>query len=274
MYDCIDPDSKWALAYKTVQTTASIFIQYNAMKYFSVSMTGVIYSFTPLVACMLAALLLKEKLTFYTIFSVVIVLSCVMMVLFGAEQNEAEAMETNNTALFTLFAQPFLLGGGMIAARKMKKNHPLAVTCYSNLLLGTVSIIGVQCYEHINYDFLWTLSWASWLLITLAGIFTIFENTLKFLAFRYEEAAKLQKLAFLPNVWNFSVDGLILHTTFGSLQLAGFISLFVFYGIELVTFYFIRVKTDEEKEENLTGNSSKSENLNEKLLSLNPDQEQ
>lgn len=26
MYDCIDPDSKWALAYKTVQTTASIFI--------------------------------------------------------------------------------------------------------------------------------------------------------------------------------------------------------------------------------------------------------
>lgn len=67
-------------------------------------MTGVIYSFTPLVACMLAALLLKEKLTFYTIFSVVIVLSCVMMVLFGAEQNEAEAMETNNTALFTLFA--------------------------------------------------------------------------------------------------------------------------------------------------------------------------
>lgn len=112
------------------------------------------------------------------------------------------------------------------------------------------------------------------MLITLAGIFTIFENTLKFLAFRYEEAAKLQKLAFLPNVWNFSVDGLILHTTFGSLQLAGFISLFVFYGIELVTFYFIRVKTDEEKEENLTGNSSKSENLNEKLLSLNPDQEQ
>ena len=26
MYDCIDPDSKWALAFKTVQTTTSIFI--------------------------------------------------------------------------------------------------------------------------------------------------------------------------------------------------------------------------------------------------------
>ena len=107
--------------------------------------------------------------------------------------------------------QPFLIAGGMIAARKMKKNHPMAVTCYSNLLLGVVSVIGIQSHDSISFEFFGSLSIWSWVLIGLAGLMTIFETTLKFLAFRYEEAAKLQKLAFMPNVWNFTIDGLFLN---------------------------------------------------------------
>lgn len=84
MYDRVDPDAYWALAFKTCQSTASIFISYTAMKYFSVSTVGVVCSLTPLIACMLAALILKEKLTWWTIVSVCIVLCCVMMVIFGA----------------------------------------------------------------------------------------------------------------------------------------------------------------------------------------------
>ena len=113
------------------------------MKYFTVSTVGVVCSLTPLIACMLAACILKEKLTFWTIFSVVIVLSCVMMIIFGAQGTEAEAMEDNIYAVVALCAQPILLAGGMIAARKMKKNHPLAQACYTNLLLGIVSAIGI-----------------------------------------------------------------------------------------------------------------------------------
>ena len=216
MYDRIDPDSKYALAFKSCQTTLSIFISYNAMKYFSVSLSSVICSLTPLIACVLAALLLNEKLTFWTVTSVFIVLSCVMMIIFGATGEDAEALSSNIMAVVALCAQPFLLAGGMIAARKMKKNHPMAQTCYTNLLLGIVSAIGVQAYDHIDYEFMHTLSAWSWVLITLAGLFTIFENTAKFLAFRYEEAAKLQKLAFLPNVWNFTVDSLFMGATFGA----------------------------------------------------------
>ncbi len=125
----------------------------------------------------------------------------------------------------------------MIAARKMKKNHPMAQTCYTNLLMGVVSVIGVHCYDHISFDIVTELSVWSWVLIGLAGLFTIFENTAKFMAFRYEEASKLQKLAFLPNVWNFSID-VLKHTTFGTFQLAGFLLLFVFYTYELIRFYF------------------------------------
>lgn len=114
------------------------------MKYFSVSTIGVVCSLTPLVACILAAIMLKERLTFWTIAAVLIVLSCVFMIIFGATGAEAEAMESNTFALIALCAQPFLLAGGMIASRKMKKNHPMAQTCYVNLLLAVVSIIGAQ----------------------------------------------------------------------------------------------------------------------------------
>ena len=88
MYDRVDPDAKGALAFKTVQSTASIFISYNAMKYFTVSTVGVVCSLTPLVACVLAAIILKEKLTCWTVSSIFIVLSCVLMVIFGAPEGE------------------------------------------------------------------------------------------------------------------------------------------------------------------------------------------
>ena len=89
----------------------------------------------------------------------------------------------------------------------------------------------------------------SWVLITLAGVCTIFENTAKFMAFRYEEAAKLQKLAFLPNVWNFFIDLLVMQAKFGVLQVTGFISLFIFYTYELLSFYFCQPEVKKTEDE-------------------------
>ena len=96
------------------------------MKFFSVSIVGVVCSLTPLVACVLAALILKEKLTCWTVTSIFIVLGCVLMVIFGATGEEAESMSAKPLAVIGLCAQPLLLAGGMIASRKMKKNHPMA----------------------------------------------------------------------------------------------------------------------------------------------------
>lgn len=244
MYDRVDPAAKGALAFKTAQSTASIFISYTAMKYFSVSTVGVVCSLTPLVACVLAWLILKERLTCWTVSSIFIVLACVLLVIFGATGHAATASGHSYLAVVGLCAQPVLLAGGMIASRKMKNNHPMAQACYTNLLLGIVSLIGIACFPHINFDFIYSFSFLSWVLVTFAGIFTIFENTAKFMAFRYEEAAKLQKLAFLPNVWNFLIDLLVIKATFGAMQLVGFSLLFAFYTFELVTFY---LKSDPEE---------------------------
>ena len=109
-----------------------------------------------------------------------------------------------------------LLAGGMIAARKMKRNHAFTLTCYTNVVLLITSTLGIWL-TGIGYEFINELSYASYGLITLAGIMTIFEHIGKFMAFRYYEAAPLQKLSFLPNVWNFTVDLLIMHVDFATL---------------------------------------------------------
>lgn len=56
------------------------------------STTSIVTSLTPLIACMLAWILLGENITSYTIFAVVIVLSCVMMIIGGADGEEKESM--------------------------------------------------------------------------------------------------------------------------------------------------------------------------------------
>jgi len=51
-------------------------------------------------------------------------------------------------------------------------------------------------------------------------------------------------------VWNFVVDILVMHVSFATLQLIGFIVLFTYYFAELIHFYCLRdhEKESEEKE--------------------------
>ena len=150
--------------------------------------------------------------------------------------------------VFFLFCMPVLLAGGMIAARKMKRNHPFSLTCYSNAVLLVTSIVGLYLTSERGYGFLLEFSWTVWLLLILAALNTIFEHLAKFLAFRYYRAAPLQKFNFLPNVWNFTIDILFMHVGFSTLQVIGFICLFTFYTGELLHFYLVRDIQGEEKQ--------------------------
>ena len=163
------------------------------------------------------------------------------MIILGAEGEEEETMKANALALILLCLQPVLLAGGMIANRKMKQNHPFTLPIYTALVLLIMSIIGIVAIEKgFDFSYALELSWGTWGLFALAGLFTIFENATKFLAFRYHEAAPLQKLAFLPNVWSFSVDAIILSKSFAVFQVIGFSILFTFYSYELTDSLFLK----------------------------------
>lgn len=54
----------------------------------------------------------------------------------------------------------------------------------------------------------------SWMLLVLIGVLTISHQNVKMIAFRYEDPSKLQTIAFLPNVYQFAIDWLILQAVF------------------------------------------------------------
>ena len=56
------------------------------------------------------------------------------------------------------------------------------------------------------------------------------------IAFKYEDPSKLQTIAFLPTIWQFAIDWLVLDAAFSGQQFWGFGLLFAFNFVELVRF--------------------------------------
>jgi len=54
-------------------------------------------------------------------------------------------------------------------------------------------------------------------------------------------------LAFLPNVWQFTIDLLFVNKAFGNLQYVGFAVLFLFYTIELVRFFCVQQRNKKKQ---------------------------
>lgn len=98
--------------------------------------------------------------------------------------------------------------------RMMRKMPEKTVSTYLNFTLAFALFFIILSEGEDAFGFMLEFDLATWVLITLAGLFSIMIQVVKFLAFRYEEVSKLQKLAFLPNVWQFAIDFFVLNLAF------------------------------------------------------------
>ena len=155
----------------------------------------------------------------------------VFLVIFGAEGTQQDSMQAAPWALVALVAQPFLLAGGDIAMRQMRKMPEQLCSAYQNLTLTLLASVYMLC-TRLNFDFISGLSSTAWLYLCLSCALTIMTQLAKANAFKYSESSRLQKHSFLPNLWNFSIDLIILSVAFSSMQIAGFTLLVAFYFFE------------------------------------------
>ena len=142
-------------------------------------------------------------------------------------------MESNPWAMIALISQPILLAGGDIAMRKMKKMPEELCSAYQNMSLALLA----ACYmmlSGLSFDFVYELSSAAWIWLVASCLLTILTQNAKAKAFKYSESARLQKLSFLPNVWQFSIDMIVLSVVFSTMQLTGFGLLVAFYAVEFI----------------------------------------
>lgn len=81
-------------------------------------------------------------------------------------------MHANPWALVALISQPFLLAGGSIAMRKMRKMPEQLCSAYQNLTLFVIASLAM-IYSGTSLNFLWELSSASYGLLLLSCTLTI-----------------------------------------------------------------------------------------------------
>jgi len=92
--------------------------------------------------------------------------------------------------MVALISQPFLLAGGDIAMRKMRKMPESLCSAYQNIsltLLASVYMVGTG----LDFKFIMELSNSAWIYIILSCALTIISQMVKASAFKYSESSRL-----------------------------------------------------------------------------------
>ena len=89
------------------------------------------------------------------------------------------------------------------------------------------------------------MSGRTWLYLLLSCVFYICGSSTKAIAMKNIEASKVQKLSFLPNVWQFFIDLIVLSVVFSPMQYAGFGLLMGFYALD-VLYSIIKEKLEQQ----------------------------
>ena len=130
LIDGVDRDSLPSLVVRCLQGGTSVFISFMCIKYFNVSTVGIVCSLTPIVVCVLAYYLLGERMTAASVAALVCVFGAVVLVIMGAEGEQANTMSANIWVTIALMFQPVLLASGAICMRSMRKMHESVVSTY------------------------------------------------------------------------------------------------------------------------------------------------
>ena len=85
------------------------------------STVGIVCSLKPIIACLLGVMILRESMTIKDVVMMSGVFIAVFLVIFGSEGSQQKSMNSNPWAMVALISQPFLLAGGDVAMRRMRK---------------------------------------------------------------------------------------------------------------------------------------------------------
>lgn len=195
VWDGVDRASAGPLFFRSMQGVFSNVINFSATACVPLTMISIINNMSPLVTLVLAFIILKERIKFFEIVMIVLLVSGIIVVVVSADGEAADSSSNISQTLVwviygALVMNPFMIAGGAIAMRKMKKFHDAVVSWYLNLSLGLLSVtaclVGGFFFAPVaNFD------WVSWLLIILCGFFALSSQTCRFMGLKRQKASKL-----------------------------------------------------------------------------------
>jgi len=147
VWDGIDRKSVGPLIFRSIQGTTTNIINYSVAKYIALTMICIVNNMGPLITVILAYFLLKERVKNFEIVMLCLTVGGVIVVTVFANSSTTDtglapcSTTVKWILLGALFCNPFLVAGGSISMRKMKKFHEAVVSFYLNWSIGLSSLI-------------------------------------------------------------------------------------------------------------------------------------
>ena len=188
VWDGVDRASFGPLFFRSMQGCFSSIINFSATACVPLTMISIINNMSPLVTLILAFIILKERIKCFEVVMIVLLVSGIIVVVVFADGEAADSSSNISQTLVwiiygALLLNPFMVAGGAIAMRKMKKFHDAVVSWYLNWSLGLVSVTACLVCGFF-FAPIGNFKWDSWLLAFLCGFFALSSQTCRFMALK------------------------------------------------------------------------------------------
>jgi len=231
----------------------------QVLQYIGLGMTTagdalLLLNLTPIFAVILAAPILKEKITLDKFLGLLIatVGACFIVLNTSSDYAALDLQRIIGDVLVIVSTLFFALNGiaGKIA---IKYENAISVTFYSTLFVAPFIWISALLLEDVTV--LFTMSIEAWLVITwVATVNTVVAFTLYYESMRYIEAGRVQIILNMVGVWGVLMSIIVLQESVSLLQITG--GFLTIIGVVIAQMTQVRKKssedliTSEEKVEN------------------------
>jgi drug/metabolite transporter (DMT)-like permease len=178
MWDNIERSNWPSLLLRVSQQNVCLFVTFFALKSFPLTTVAITNNMASFTVVIFGYLFLAERLTRLQTASLLVAFTgVVLMILAGEEESPTEeispeAMQASFWSLVTLCMNPFLISGGILAMRQMRKMNEQTMSCYMNLtlmvaMLATVSLTGSDMRGFSDLD---AFSWFNMCTMSLSVV--------------------------------------------------------------------------------------------------------
>ncbi len=219
------------------------------MQYIGLAMTTasdalLLMNLTPIFAVILAAPLLKERITFDKILGLLLATIGVILIVMNTSPEYAAINVQRILGDIIVIASTFFFAINGIAGKiAVKYENAVTVTFYSTLFAVPFIWISAALLEDVTV--LFRMSAVTWLVIAWVAIVnTVMAFILYYQSMKYIEASRVQITLNLVAVWGVLMSVLILHETITLLQITG--GFLTIIGVILAQMTQIRKKSSED----------------------------
>jgi drug/metabolite transporter (DMT)-like permease len=191
MYDSIDAASVPPLATRVITGNFAIFVNFMAVKFFSLTVVAMVINCAPLVTMVLAAPILGERTTISQVVSLLFAFGGVILMILGGENSEYRPAYTPTIlAYIALLCNPLCIAAGNLSMRAMRKLNDNVVSAYMATSLFVV-FLPICLLSHENLGLWLDFSFVDWICIVSISFGTIMSQTLRFMALQNNTVSAL-----------------------------------------------------------------------------------